>query len=704
MRTRLFSWAAVAGAASAAVGVNGQQPAPAKFYPTQVTPAATYGSPVGRTPAGQSPSAQEPRNTQHAAYNGPPSLSAPPQYAPPDSAAGRPRLTQPVVAGPDGVRPLSAVQQASYPVLPAVGLPTETAKPNPADAPLPLVTIEPPDAPGVLPTVPVLPPPRTERNSLDVPPGEPAPQVGSIGVVPTPPPVMESSVLPPAAPAAALPPNPFPPTAAAPAPFTGGALPAKQTPNVEVAVVAPESVGVGMPLTYELVVRNVGTVPVSNVRVEDETPARSTLVGTEPPAETTGDRLGWTLGSLDAGAERRIKVTVKFAEEGEIRNRATVSFAAAVDARVRVTRPRVTVAVVGPEAGTARVGERVPFQLRLTNSGSGPATRVVLQARFSDGLIHPHGALIEAELANLQAGQTKTITLEATAAKAGGQTCTITASADGNPNESARSAVHLVEPLLVMRQTGPTRCLVKGEPAYSIELANPGTATTDPISVWSAVPEGFEFVQASDGGAFNPSSRTVGWRLPGLPANQTRALSLKLRAVGPADGVIRTTAQAAMPGTDPTANATGVVSAVMRTPAGAKPLEARAETAVKAEGVPALRFDVSSAEGVVEVGKEAVYEIRVVNQGTGPCTGVQVVADLADGTAAAGASGPSTARGSGQQVVFDPLPQLGVRQEVAYRVRVKGGQPGDMRFRVRLTCNEVRTPTVKEENTRFFKE
>jgi hypothetical protein len=405
------------------------------------------------------------------------------------------------------------------------------------------------------------------------------------------------------------------------------------------------------------------------------------------------------VGSLEPGSERRIKVVVKMAEEGEIRSRATVSFSAAVDARVRVTRPRVTVTMTGPE--TAKVGEKVPFQIRVSNSGSGTATRTLLQARFSDGLSHPHGALIEAELANLPAGQTKTITIEALATRAGNHSCTLTAAADGNPPESARAGLTLVEPLLTLRQSGPGRCLVRGEPTYQIDLANPGTAATDPLTVASVLPEGFEFVQASDGGAFMPGSRTVTWRLPGLPAGQSRQLSLRVRAMAPADGIIRTAAQATPSSAETSAP---VTPAGARTSASIRPLEARAETAVRAEGVPALRFEVTSAEGVVEVGKDAVYEVRVINQGTGVCTGVQLVADLADGTVAAGASGPSTARGAGQQVVFDALPQLGVRQEVIYRIRVRGMQPGDMRFRVRLTCNEIKSPTVKEENTRFFRE
>lgn len=118
----------------------------------------------------------------------------------------------------------------------------------------------------------------------------------------------------------------------------------------------------------------------------------------------------------------------------------------------------------------------------------------------------------------------------------------------------------------------------------------------------------------------------------------------------------------------------------------------------------ALRFDLIGQDGLVEVGKETVYEIKVVNHGTGPCTGVQLVAELADGTAMLASAGPTNGRSQGQTVLFEPLPQLAAKGEAVYRMRVKGTLPGDMRFRVKLTCDQIKTPVVKEENTKFYKE
>jgi uncharacterized repeat protein (TIGR01451 family) len=475
-------------------------------------------------------------------------------------------------------------------------------------------------------------------------------------------------------------------------------LPSRQSPNITIEMVAAESTNVGQPFSYELVARNIGTSAVMNLRLEDEVPARTTLIGSEPAAETSGNRLSWILGTLEANAEKRVKITVKPLEEGTISSRAHVSFSSAVDLNVKVTRPIITVAVTGPN--TMRVGEKVPFQIKLSNTGTGPASKVVLQAQLSEGLSHPAGQFMKLELANLAAGQTQTFTLEAIAAKSGAQSCVLTATADENSAESAKATLSLVEPMLQIKQSGPAKCLVKSEPVVQIDLSNPGTAATDTIQVVSRVPAGFEFLEASDHGAYVEANGAVVWKLPAMAAGSSKSITMKLRANAPSDGTIRTIARSGS--VEASIQQAGGVAAEPTT--GVKPLEAQTELVIKSEGIPALRFEVFDVEDPIPVGKDAVYEIRVMNQGTGPCTNIQIIADLSEGTTATGATGPTNGRLTGQQIEFEPIPELGVKSEMVYRVRVKGNQNGDHHFRVRLSCDQIRTPVVKEENTRFYKD
>lgn len=646
--------------AVSAAGATAQTPPPAppKFYPGTITPNPAVTPPKPTTGAGATP-----------AKSGiPPAGGAPakPKPLPLDGVrligatdADLPRADPPRFAPPTLVAPPAGGDAVPAP-LPLPG----SAVPTPAPTP-PVVTAERSSAPLAIPTPGATPPAASDRSpptSLDQP--------------------LTAPLVAPAPPATPLPGVP-----------TASAVGSKQAPAVTVEYEMPESVGIGQPLTYTLVVTNTGTSAVSHVRVEQEVPAGVTFVSSDPPAESGDGKLAWQVGGLEASTERRVKVTVKPAEEGEVRGRATVSFATAVEAKVKVTRPRIGVSLTAAE--TARVGDKVVFTIKLTNTGTGPANSMTLHARLSDGLGHPAGNVIEAPLSNLPAGQTKTLTLEATAAKAGGQQCALTVYADTNPAETAKANVTLVEPLLTAKQAGPAKCLVKAEPVYQIELSNPGTAATDPLTMWTLIPEGFEFVSATDGGAFAATNKLVVWKLAGLPAGTTKTVGVKLKSTAPSEGVVRTLIQ-----TGAGEPAGGVTQAAAK----GKPLEAKCETTVKAEGVPGLRFEVADLDDPVEVGKEAVYEIKVTNQGTGPCTNVAVVAELGDGTVAGATAGPTAGRVTGATVSFDPLAQLPVKGDVTYKVRVKGTAAGDTRIRVRLSCDQIKTAVSKEEGTRFYKE
>jgi uncharacterized repeat protein (TIGR01451 family) len=473
-----------------------------------------------------------------------------------------------------------------------------------------------------------------------------------------------------------------------------GALPNKVNQIVSVEAMCPDSVVYNGEFRYELVVRNAGNVAVQSVRVEDEIPAGARYVGSDPPGELNGDRLVWALGVMDANTDKRIVVRLRPVEEGELRSRAAVTYASAVEVRTRVTRPRVSVTVAAPEM--ARAGEEAPFRIKVTNSGTGPAQNMVLRALLSDGLNYrDQGKELVSKLASLPAGESKDLTLPLTTTRAGLQWCQLTVSAEGSQDATAKAAVNVVEPQLKIAQAGPAKCLVRAEPVYEITLANPGTAATDTITVQTQLPDGFVLVQVSDGGVLDQEKGQVNWKLPGLPAGGTKSIGLKLHASAAGDVVLRTEA---ISGAEEPPAAPGAPARPM-----GRVLQVKADTPIRAEGVAAVRFDVKGLENPVEVGKDAVYEIRVTNQGTCVCTNVQIMAAMAQDTTFSGGT-HGTIKAQGQTLVFEPIRTLKVKEEVVYTVRVRGNADGDKRFRVQLTCDQVRTPVVKEESTSFYRQ
>src|SRR5262249_8190145 len=156
-----------------------------------------------------------------------------------------------------------------------------------------------------------------------------------------------------------------------------------------------------------------------NVRVEDHLPAGARFLNADPRPEMHTDHLVWSLGNLEAGAERRIKVEIQPTGEGELATSATVTFSAASGLKTQITRPKITLSHTGPE--TVQVGDPATFQIQVANVGTGPATGLVLHANLPAGLWHEKGSKIDADLGTLAPGESRTIPLTTAAIRSGRQ-------------------------------------------------------------------------------------------------------------------------------------------------------------------------------------------------------------------------------------------------------------------------------------------
>jgi uncharacterized repeat protein (TIGR01451 family) len=441
----------------------------------------------------------------------------------------------------------------------------------------------------------------------------------------------------------------------------------------------------------EVRLRNAGTSSLSHVVVEDEIPEGVNYVGSDPPAQVQGRKLRWDVGTLEGGSEKHLVIRLVPSQEGSLRLRPVVSLAATVEKVLRVTRPRVLLQLSGPQQ--CRVGDEITWTIQLHNSGTGPAHNLLVQAQLSEGLRHAQGTTIEAHIPVLNAGESKTLPLRVTAIAPGTHLCRIIAVATAHGEVTTQSAIRIVEPRLELRLNGPPKCLVRGETVYEIVLSNPGSAETEPLTLYVHLPQWLELVQAGEGGTYQPDQRYIIWQFPPLAAGASRSIGIKLRASAAGEGTLRGVVQ-----TTPSA----VQGAAAPTPSAHRTLHARSELPVRAEGVPALRFDVFDLEDPVLVGQEAVYEIRLLNQGTGPCQQIHLVALLPDGAEYKGSSGPTAIRQEDNRLIFTPLASLPVRGEAVYRLRIRGTLPGDARLRVHLSYDQMRAPVIKEESTQFI--
>jgi uncharacterized repeat protein (TIGR01451 family) len=452
--------------------------------------------------------------------------------------------------------------------------------------------------------------------------------------------------------------------------------PNRVVPCLSIETTGPEAIGHGQHVTYEILVKNVGQVAVTHVRVEEELPPGAKFISAEPAGELGGDKVMWMIGSMGANDEKRIKVTVRPAPDGDLSTKPSLSYSTRTQMTVKVTRPVLTLTVTAPNVAT--YGDDIPVQIQVTNTGTGAANNVSIKALLTDGLKHPAGKDIEANLPHIAPGESQSITLKLQASGTGAHQCALAATCEGSPKAVGKADIQLNQPKLALALSGPHRCMVRAEPTFTLEIGNPGTSATQPVQIAGAFPEGLDFVSASDGGVFDPATRNVNWNLGPADAGTRRNLTVKTRCTSAGNLAVRVVAQA-----------------------GPK-LSARAEAIIAAEGVPALSFEVANLENPVEVGKETTYEIRIVNTGTCPCTNIRVAAITSEGLIPGTATGPVPYKPVGQALHFEPIPKLGVKADAVIKVKAKGTVAGDLRFKVQLSCDQLKQPVVKEESTSFF--
>jgi uncharacterized repeat protein (TIGR01451 family) len=453
---------------------------------------------------------------------------------------------------------------------------------------------------------------------------------------------------------------------------------AKTAASVLIETIGPASVNVGAALQYEIIARNTTGGPVLNVRVDNEFPLGCQFVNADPRPEVRGNRLTWSLGTLEAGAELRFKVEVRPAGEGEFQTCSTVTFTAAGCLRTQIVQPRLVLKKSGPER--VSVGDKAVFQLECTNAGTAPATGVVLHDQLPPGLQHDSGGTIEADLGTLAPQETKRVTLETKAIKAGAQVNRASVTATNAGPANAEVTVLVNEPALSVKKTGPDARFLNQEAEFTLEVVNPGNGPARNVTLTDTIPPGLTFDRASDNGAFAPDTNAVRWTFGTLNPGERRSVRVAIVAKSPGDFVNRAVAQ------------------------GEPALEAKAEAPLHVEGVPALLLEVVDLDDPVEVGAETTYEIRVVNQGSCACQGLQIMATVPDGMEARGAEGPAPYRIQGRLVIFEPLARLAPRADALYRVKVFCKSAGDWRFKVQMTSDQLRLPVYEEESTRTYKD
>lgn len=448
----------------------------------------------------------------------------------------------------------------------------------------------------------------------------------------------------------------------------GGSL----KPQLKIEKIAPGNAVLGKPLVYSIVIQNVGTANAQQVVVSDHIPRGTRLTGTIPQAELDDKQLIWRLGTIEPGGERKISIRVVPLEAGQVGSVATVNFVAEVGARTLITAPDLSLKMQSPAEVT--IGKPVRLDFRLSNTGNGDAQSVVLRNIVPEGLQHPGGSDLEYEVGRLPAGASRDITLTLTAAKVGPVVNSVVVTADGGLSVQKKAEINVKGPDLVIRRQGPKQRYVGRTGTWSNAVTNDSDRVITNATVVEAVPEGMEFVSASEGGQYDRNRRTVTWLLRQLEPGSTHevAVTLQSRRIGEVQSTVR-----AM-------DATGSGSHVSSV------------TAI--EGFSALALDVPPLSQPVGVGEQVTLQVAARNRGTAAANDVSLSVELPPELKVIDVQGPAKYTQNGNRLTFEPIESVPPGQQAVIKIVATAQAAAETRVRVQLHNSRLRQPLTQDES------
>jgi len=455
---------------------------------------------------------------------------------------------------------------------------------------------------------------------------------------------------------------------------------ASSTAQVSVEKRGPAVLRQGVLATYQIVVRNRGAAASGPVTVFDELPRLAKLVTGDPAPSQLGDKVIWTLPPLPANSETHLKLELQATGTGEFVGNTTV-FVSAAMATTRAKFQRDTAAKTvsaGPLGIQVRarsggiVGQQVIFEVQVVNQSKQKLTDLVLHAKLGDGLSHPAGNHLEADVGDLAPGASKTVNMPATAVRAGRHAVDVKITAAGGIEAEAQTIVPVVTDGLSIKLAPTTRLLLDRDGDVRIDVTNHHAEGLRNVTIVDTLPESVQFVTASDRGIYQPVTRTVQWLIEDLAPGETRSVAVRVQGKTPGQFPKEVSARAeTLPGT-------------------------RVQSVVQVEGFSDLALRITPRDHPLEMGRETVCEVRVQNFGNVAAGNVQIQVEVPAGIRLGYIQGPTTHRMQGRTLTFEPIAKLAARSQAVYHVGAIAQADGDFRIRAQVTSDQNRAPIVRE--------
>ena len=369
--------------------------------------------------------------------------------------------------------------------------------------------------------------------------------------------------------------------------------------------IGPATAKVGQALVYHIIVRNIGNTPAIGVRIEDEIPVHARFMRGDSEPRIQSDKAIWAFSSLAPGAEKRLTLELKAVGEGVINTTTTLSVGVTTMVRTRISPSALSLHIVGPSQ--VALGQKVTFDAVIQNHTGSPLRGLLLHVSLPEALRHPVGRSIEGDLDELPPGSSKKVKISTTTVVPGHHALQASIIGSEGVITTAQAQIEVGSGGLEVIQPPAKKLLLDRTNQLRIEIINRNDHPVRNVVVMNNLPQGVEFLGASDQGLYRPDSRLLHWYVGQLEPGRIRTLVYEVKP-----------------------NRTGSLSNEVIVRAEDLP-ENRSRGVLQVQGFSDLLVEVVGRDPQLEIGKETVYQVRVRNQGNVPANNVELEIEIPEG-------------------------------------------------------------------------
>lgn len=317
-------------------------------------------------------------------------------------------------------------------------------------------------------------------------------------------------------------------------------------PELALRAGGPAVAGFDTPFQVVANVSNPGDQPLTGVSLSLPIPQGANVLGANLQAQVLPNAVVWEIGTVPPKSQLDLVVNLSAKSPVDLVFKARGGGMVAEDrVRVDVFRPSLSIKVTPAQsAGTRLVsGDKVAFDIDVTNTGTRVLQNVYLTVEGDDGLVHESGIspLRTARNGGLQPGETWEAQVEFATVKAGQRCITVDAFADGGQRDTQQGCVTVINPVprnprLKAELAGRNRIAVGQQTLVRAVISNIGLGVATNVKVVMAFSKVVQLEQATEGSdQSRVAQNVISWSIPRLEAEKTATLEGLFKVVSPAN-------------------------------------------------------------------------------------------------------------------------------------------------------------------------